>query len=735
MKKMTAQNKAKKGQITVFVILGLIILILAGLGLFLKSYLDKHDQPIAVDKEFEPLRQGIEECMYLAGKEAIIKIGMQGGYISPRTYFSANPQSPTEGKALTITPTSSILIPYWSYLASSNRETSFTFGSGMPPLYPRTMATSIEAQMDTYLATHTEACINTIIQTYQDKGYTINKKTPAFETTISEKNIIINLNQQVDIAKEGKTTSIPLFRTDLELDFKHIYDTAERLLVTISSQETQFLEQSTLEYLAPYSLNTDSDLPPFAQIITSSMEGEHIWAMPEVKETIKTVLADNVNNIQVQGTRNNVMPLILDDDLKAALYNNYYFSLDTEEEKTDVSPYLIQFTYQPTWEPYVSIKPSKGALIRPESVRTFFPIPMAFQKYIFSYDISYPILIEIRDPDAFYGVGYTFQFAYEVNIRDSRPISGDIQIIDIPDQQTSLFCDPAMRPTDTISITTKEFFTHETIPEASLRFSCTTESCDLDKTGANGMTQTTLPLCLDGRIVPEREGSFGHAKMLTTQAGTRADVTVELERFKNVTLYFKKILIGKTLAATEGGMYISYWNILPDRGEFDLGIDEYGIVTLTRIPEVGEDEYTVTRKFLWNETGVIVPLVTGSYRMEAQLFRELGAGRAIPEIVFPEKEYCGGGILGIGDECTTVGPIVFNESFILGSLSVEESNPFNSTSTMTDSLTIIIPSFDVEGIIAPISDFEDIQALELTNIAITNTTNTTLAAALMPRFG
>jgi hypothetical protein len=723
----------KKAQITTFVILGLIILILAGIGLFLKSYLARQDQPIAVDKEFEPLRQGIEECMYLSGKEGIIKIGMQGGYINPRTYFSANPQSPTEGKALTLTPTSTILIPYWSYLSSPNREMAFSFNSGMPPIYPRTMSTSIEAQMDSYLIENTESCISTIIQNFQDKGYAITKGNPTFETTVTEKNLIIELKQELAISKDEKTTTLSQFRTDLGLNFKRIYDTAQKIITTIGSEDAQFLEKSTIEYLAPYSLNTDSELPPFAQMMTSSLEGEHVWALPEVKETIKTVLSDNINNIQVQGSANNVMPLVLNDDLKAALYDQYYFSIDTEEEKADVSPYLIYFTYLPSWEPYVAIRPSRGALIRPESVRTYFPIPMAFQKYIFYYDISYPVLIEIHEPDAFLGEGYTFQFAYEVNIRNTKPITGNIEMIDIPSSPPSLFCDPIMRTTDTITITSKEFTTQNTIPGVALRFSCATESCDLDPTGQNGVMQTTLPLCLDGRIVPERQGYFGHAEMLTTQAGTTASVTAEIERIKDVKVYIKKALVGKTINA-EGGLFSTTWDLLPDM-QYTLGNDEWGILTFTRIPEPGEDEYTVTTRFLWNETSATVPLVTGSYRMEAQLFRDLGPGKVLPEVRFPEKEYCGGGVLGIGEECTTVGPLVFNETFILGSISFDESAPFNITRAMTDNLTVIIPAFDVEAIIAPISDFEDVQALELTNLAITNTTNSTLVQVLMPRFG
>ncbi|MFH1916492.1 MAG: hypothetical protein ABIJ21_04460, partial [Nanoarchaeota archaeon] len=181
---------------------------------------------------------------------------------------------------------------------------------------------------------------------------------------------------------------------------------------------------------------------------------------------------------------------------------------------------------------------------------------------------------------------------------------------------------------------------------------------------------------------------------------------------------------------------ITYWTPLPGRGFFDLTFDEWALVTFTRIQEPGEQEYSQVVKFLWNETAPNVLLVSGSYKIEAQIFKDLGPGKIVEEIRFPEKTY-GGGLFG-GEE-TTAGPLVFNEIFVLGSLVIDENYPFNMTlAEMTDNLTLIVPAL-VTGTPPPgvrgIDDFEDVKALEMTNLEITGSLDEAFLDTVMPRFG
>ncbi|MFH1916530.1 MAG: hypothetical protein ABIJ21_04650, partial [Nanoarchaeota archaeon] len=302
---------SKRSQVTAFVILGLIILIIAGLALFLKSYLaDKGTTPITVDKELEPFRQAVEECLYNSGKDALIKIGMQGGYLKKEPYLSPTLNNPTRGNAFYFSPggdpTKAIVIPYWSYLVSD--EIPYAFSSARPSIYPRSRPASIEGQMDAYVKEHSEECIQEMKELFTDRGFDfIEDNEGTYQTIISETNVVIELDRPMKVTLAEKTLSINLFRANMHLNLKKIYDTASRLLVTVGNEEAHFFEKSTIEYIAPFALSPESELPPIAQTLESSLKGDHMWNIYDVKARIKEILADNVNNIQVQGTRNNIM--------------------------------------------------------------------------------------------------------------------------------------------------------------------------------------------------------------------------------------------------------------------------------------------------------------------------------------------------------------------------------------------------------------------------------------------
>ena len=69
----------KRGQITVFVIIGLLILIVIGSMIYFNQISDlKLVDP--KNKEVVPIKLFVENCLTKTGKNALVKIGRQGGY-------------------------------------------------------------------------------------------------------------------------------------------------------------------------------------------------------------------------------------------------------------------------------------------------------------------------------------------------------------------------------------------------------------------------------------------------------------------------------------------------------------------------------------------------------------------------------------------------------------------------------------------------------------------------------
>lgn len=73
----------KRGQVTLFVILGIVIVALIVLLLaFRKDILPKTGSPENIDATMQSIEKGIRECMADAADEPIRRIGLQGGYLS-----------------------------------------------------------------------------------------------------------------------------------------------------------------------------------------------------------------------------------------------------------------------------------------------------------------------------------------------------------------------------------------------------------------------------------------------------------------------------------------------------------------------------------------------------------------------------------------------------------------------------------------------------------------------------
>jgi len=70
----------KRGQVTIFIIIGIILLIILALFLYFRGEsLDLEPQE-KIPSEFVPVRNLIEECMQVHAKEGIYLLGIQGGY-------------------------------------------------------------------------------------------------------------------------------------------------------------------------------------------------------------------------------------------------------------------------------------------------------------------------------------------------------------------------------------------------------------------------------------------------------------------------------------------------------------------------------------------------------------------------------------------------------------------------------------------------------------------------------
>ena len=142
----------KRGQITLFIILGIVLLSTISIILYIRSTTVRERLTpelipaiSQIPAEARPVRTYTEDCIYKLSEEAFRKIGFGGGYIEDAGIIT-DPITPTESDGVEY-PGSDLKIPYWWYLKSDNKcAGNCEFSSLQPPL-SRTQ-NSIETQVD-----------------------------------------------------------------------------------------------------------------------------------------------------------------------------------------------------------------------------------------------------------------------------------------------------------------------------------------------------------------------------------------------------------------------------------------------------------------------------------------------------------------------------------------------------------------------------------------------------------
>lgn len=545
----------KRGQITVFIIIGIILLIALGLGIYI--YTTKAITPIEeaalptiqkVPAEVQPIQEYITSCVESTAKAALRRLGDYGGYIDA-SRFNYNPIEPTEGDAVQFSPESDLIIPYWWHLKSANECTGkCEFSSNKPSLRKAEGGISIEEQVNDYVSAHLKECLAGF-PAFIEQGFEFAEKGDVkTETTIAKENVVVLVKYPLQATKGGRTFSLSEYAASLDIRLGDMFDIS-RELVNVQA-ENGILEHFTKELIAGFSGLDKNELPPTNDLDIKFGAGT-LWVKYEVAQRIQEILTSYIPLLQVGNTRyysyiyapekTIAGENIRDEDLFENIYNrNMLFTITNKTYPT----LGVRFTYLPWWKPYFDLN-CNGEACMPESLSSSYMFIFGIQKYTFAYDISYPVLVEIYDPTSFKGEGYSLKFFMEANMRNNfpmPPVFEPLKAIEIT--TTTMLCDPSQRTSGNITIAVRDARTKAGVNEAAVGYRCGIESCALGET-INGTLATQMPRCIGGQL------SASHKKYQTVL--TPFDVTddkpaeaiIELQPYTILNFTAKKWLLKK----------------------------------------------------------------------------------------------------------------------------------------------------------------------------------------------
>ncbi len=632
----------QKGQITVFIIIGIAFL-LAIVFLYRFVYLKevvpletKIAQLARIPSQFEPVRGFVSSCLSEISRDGLLLLGMQGGFIDT-SRFSYNSADPTEGDAVQFSPNSNLVVPYWFYLKDKNEcEGSCAFSGNIPVLKREHGSPSIEDQLDKYLEKNLPECLSAMSD-LEKQGFVFKKTgAPKPRTTVGDESIYVELEYPFEASVGNLSYGFNEHIVKHELNLKEIYGLAVNL--TNLQKEHRYLEKAAKELISVFSRTNSRALPPFSDL-EFEFGGGTYWSVYDVQKKLMQLLSAYIPFLQVFYTRNykqifapRNFPDIVDEGLFETLYNrNFLIHLNASHPDLNVD-----FKYLDWLRPYFNLN-CDGSICGPESFSMKFAVMFGIQRYNFVYDASFPVLVDIYNPYAFNGTGsYSFKFFLESNLRNNEALPAVYKPLKIaPAEQSSLFNDPKQFTSFPITFDICDGRTKKPISNVKMMFTCGGEQSVLG-TAVNGSAVSSLPRCLNGYVSFMKEDYFSTHIPLDTFLEEPQNFSTCIYPYHAVNFTIGKIKLQKNPAYYVPG---ETW-VLNETRAYPHGKNESSVVFLTRKGSEYDEAFTAVAEVYGddpnapdNELSKNIKLVPGKYEVRINTITYPDP----PFVIFPEQ--------------------------------------------------------------------------------------------------
>jgi len=213
---------AERGQVSIFIILGLVIILSSSLIFYLNS-MKSRETKSEVETSYEtsldiiPIKNYVESCIQMVGEEGIQLIGRQGGYFNKSLYPIRD-----LGQAF----------PYYFYEDKSLMPTKQT----------------VQEELSKYVDNNLFNCLNNF-SIFKQQGVNVKHNGVRTETLISQNKIIFLVFYPLVVTKQKTETQISEFSAQVENVRLHkIYDVIQNLILKHIRNSHSICLSCILEY-------------------------------------------------------------------------------------------------------------------------------------------------------------------------------------------------------------------------------------------------------------------------------------------------------------------------------------------------------------------------------------------------------------------------------------------------------------------------------------------------------
>ncbi len=196
---------ARKAQITVFIILGIVILISMIVGIFYfkigskKEVVKIEDELSKLTSEFQPVKIFVQSCIKKTSEDAIVFTGLQGGMYDT--------------------------FPNGAYDLGIGVKMPYYFHRG-DPWFPE--IEDVEREMGEYIAYNFPVCINDF-QSMKDMGFNIEHESSNATVVLRGDNVRVIIDMPTTLQVGDVRGEARFFVEEYDFNFTYVFDTIEKV--------------------------------------------------------------------------------------------------------------------------------------------------------------------------------------------------------------------------------------------------------------------------------------------------------------------------------------------------------------------------------------------------------------------------------------------------------------------------------------------------------------------------
>ncbi|MEK6867505.1 MAG: hypothetical protein AABX98_01650, partial [Nanoarchaeota archaeon] len=461
--KKTGLVQSRSAQVTVFIIIGLILLLTVGVIVYFQ-YAYKKVQTFELSEE--PVSAYVQQCLVDITEEGVMLAGKNGGYIFQEEL------SDEQKEFLQLLPFNSdtLLLAngkqqlrYWYYQMNDGIDRV-----AIPELEKQTEDDgSIQDQLERYVEQQLPVCINDF-EALEKTGKAITETGElSVSAIIADQAVEVTALLPLEIEEAETTTTQDSFSATVPVGLKPAYELARE--IAEHELNTLFLEQTTRNLLATYSQVDKDYLPPMAGGLHFEPCANRVfWFYNNVHDDVRQMLAANIPFLKVQNTKYG--EIVIDKkkeadeetrDLRQAVFDAFVIPLTGNTYEN----LMVNFNYQTNYPMDLMFGNNIGyGLIQPSIFEINILIAnLCMFEYNYLYNVKYPVVVTITDPtSAIEQNAFIFQFPLQVVVKNNYPriklndVLRDLYRIPEAVDEPSYQCDPEQRLSGESTITVED---------------------------------------------------------------------------------------------------------------------------------------------------------------------------------------------------------------------------------------------------------------------------------------